>query len=215
MVIAILASQGQRDEMLNRNIQAEIVWVDSLRVFSAVEADAYLDLQFQMDPERIERLNRLLPAPLIVNAVAIPGRDLPSGFTRMNGWNTMLKRSVAELAPGKEANREKVKQVFELLDYKPCFLPDFPGMISPRIIAGIVNEAYFTLEAGVSSKEEIDIAMKLGTNYPEGPFKWSEQIGLENIYELLKQLARHDDRYNICDLLIEELNASKDKNGFK
>ena len=42
----------------------------------------------------------------------------------------------------------------------------------------IINEAYFTWEAGTSTKEEIDIAMKLGTGYPYGPFEWGEKIGL-------------------------------------
>jgi 3-hydroxybutyryl-CoA dehydrogenase len=37
--------------------------------------------------------------------------------------------------------------------------------------------------------------MRLGTNYPFGPFEWSEKIGLENIYDLLNKLAATDDRY--------------------
>ncbi len=46
------------------------------------------------------------------------------------------------------------------------FVKDEPGFVSARIVAMIINEAYFTWEAGTSSKEEIDIAMKLGTGYP-------------------------------------------------
>ena len=48
--------------------------------------------------------------------------------------------------------------------------PDIPGFISARVVSMIINEAYFALEEEVSSKEEIDTAMKLGTNYPYGPF---------------------------------------------
>jgi 3-hydroxyacyl-CoA dehydrogenase len=43
----------------------------------------------------------------------------------------------------------------------------------------IINEAYFALEDNVSTKAETDIAMKLGTNYPYGPFEWGQLIGLK------------------------------------
>ena len=41
----------------------------------------------------------------------------------------------------------------------------------------IINEAFLALQEGVSTKEEINTAMKLGTNYPLGPFEWVEKIG--------------------------------------
>jgi 3-hydroxybutyryl-CoA dehydrogenase len=53
----------------------------------------------------------------------------------------------------------------------------------------IVNEAFIALKEGVSTKEEIDIAMKLGTNYPYGPFEWAEKIGTERIKNLLSKLS--------------------------
>jgi 3-hydroxybutyryl-CoA dehydrogenase len=59
----------------------------------------------------------------------------------------------------------------------------------------IINEAYFALDDAVSSKAEIDIAMKLGTNYPWGPFEWAEKIGLNNIYLLLQKLSLTNKRY--------------------
>ena len=65
----------------------------------------------------------------------------------------------------------------------------------------IVNEAYYTLGADVSSRDEIDIAMKLGTSYPYGPFEWSEKIGLKRINELLKELSRTDKRYAVAPAL--------------
>jgi 3-hydroxybutyryl-CoA dehydrogenase len=47
------------------------------------------------------------------------------------------------------------------------------GFIFPRTIAQIINEAYFALEEGVASKEDINRAMKFGVNYPKGPFEWA------------------------------------------
>lgn len=48
------------------------------------------------------------------------------------------------------------------------------GFIFPRTIVQIINEAYFALDEGVASKEDINRAMKFGVNYPKGPFEWSQ-----------------------------------------
>ena len=68
----------------------------------------------------------------------------------------------------------------------------------------IINEAYFAVEDNVSSKTEIDTAMKLGTNYPHGPFEWAGLIGNKNILALLQQLYVTDRRYKPSELLIKE-----------
>ena len=81
---------------------------------------------------------------------------------------------------------------------------DEPGLVSAKIIAMIINEAYFALGDDVSSKTAIDIAMKLGTNYPYGPFEWSEKIGIHNIYLLLKKLSLMDTRYQPAPILLTE-----------
>ena len=80
-------------------------------------------------------------------------------------------------------------------------MKDEPGLVSARVISMIINEAFFALGENVSSIEEIDLAMKLGTNYPYGPFEWSEKIGLQNIYHLLHKLSQTDKRYLIAPLL--------------
>ena len=69
----------------------------------------------------------------------------------------------------------------------------------------IINEAYFTVEDHVSTKAEIDTAMKLGTNYPYGPFEWAELIGTANILALLQKLNTTDSRYQPAVLLINEV----------
>ncbi|RYE38070.1 MAG: 3-hydroxyacyl-CoA dehydrogenase, partial [Hyphomicrobiales bacterium] len=61
----------------------------------------------------------------------------------------------------------------------------------------IANEAWETALHGVASPDDIDVAMKLGTNYPAGPFEWSRHWSSATILELLDQLwsAYHDIRY--------------------
>ena len=82
---------------------------------------------------------------------------------------------------------------------------DEPGLIAARTIAMLINEAYFALGEDVSTKEEIDLAMKLGTNYPYGPFEWSKKIGLKRIYMLLEKLGKTDNRYAIAPAMKSEL----------
>jgi 3-hydroxybutyryl-CoA dehydrogenase len=80
------------------------------------------------------------------------------------------------------------------------------GMLTPRIIGMIINEAYYTLQEGTASKTDIDLGMKLGTNYPKGPFEWAELWGLAEVRRLLEAMYRDtgDPRYKLCPLLKTE-----------
>lgn len=105
-----------------------------------------------------------------------------------------------------EKSFEKVKALFEGLGKEVQSVADRPGMISMRIITMIINEAYLVLQEGTSNKDDIDTAMKLGTNYPYGPIEWSEKIGIELVYNILKSMfdTYGDDRYRITPLLKEK-----------
>jgi 3-hydroxybutyryl-CoA dehydrogenase len=57
--------------------------------------------------------------------------------------------------------------------------------IFSRVLIGIINEAMWAVTDGVASEKDIDTAMKLGTNYPLGPFEWANNIGLDLVQEML------------------------------
>ena len=57
----------------------------------------------------------------------------------------------------------------------------------------------------MSTKAEIDTAMKLGTNYPYGPFEWSSKIGLNHVNQLLKAMAEENERYKPAEKLTKEV----------
>lgn len=82
---------------------------------------------------------------------------------------------------------------------------DRPGMVNLRVVTLIMNEAYQVLQEGTSNRDDIDTAMKLGTNYPHGPIEWSEKIGLDLVYHILESMYNNfgDDRYRITPLLRE------------
>ncbi len=144
-----------------------------------------------------------LAKPVIINSVihTLAELQMPSHVYRINGWPGFLNRSVWEMAGAKN---EAVEMLFRESGIKIDFVKDEPGFVSARIIAMIINEAYFALEENVSSKAEIDTAMKLGTNYPLGPFEWANKIGTGKIVSLLQKLYATDNRYKPAQLLITE-----------
>jgi 3-hydroxybutyryl-CoA dehydrogenase len=79
------------------------------------------------------------------------------------------------------------------------------GQIIARILAMIINEAAFAAGEGVASVRDIDRAMKLGTNYPKGPLRWADEIGLDVVYSVLRALqdSLGEDRYRPAPLLYQ------------
>ena len=78
-----------------------------------------------------------------------------------------------------------------------------------RVISCIVNEAFLVLSEGVATAEDIDRAMKLGANYPKGPFEWLEEIGAHRIVETLDSLrAAHGDAYLAAPALRESASVT-------
>ena len=75
--------------------------------------------------------------------------------------------------------------------------------ITARILAVIVNEAASAVAEGVASPHAVDTAMRLGTNYPSGPFEWGERIGLAHVVRTLDGLHAQvpDGRYRVVPLL--------------
>ena len=125
----------------------------------------------------------------------------PANIYRLNSWNGFLKRDKWEVAG---VAGVRLIEYCNSINKEVIVCPDIPGFISCRIISMIINEAYFTLAEGVSTKPEIDVAMKLGTNYPKGPFEWSDEIGLNKVLQLLIALSKEDERYTPAPMLIKD-----------
>jgi 3-hydroxybutyryl-CoA dehydrogenase len=205
MNIVILTNEELKNELLAQglNDRAMVHYISTPQEFqNYTDADIYMDLLYSNNPERESLLKKLHPKPVVVNDL-LGNYSERSNLVRINGWNTFLKRPIVE-ACGPEDLKEKINELFTCFHKKVEWTPAVPGFISARIIAMIINEAYFALQEEVSSKEEIDIAMKAGTNYPHGPFEWSNMIGLKKIYELLSILAKTNKRYEPADLLRKE-----------
>lgn len=211
MTVAILADDVLKQELLTKKLPEAItvVWVDSVRSLTIADADVYMDLLFELNAERTQHLKQLQPKPVIVNAVPWTTKKIGAPFIRINAWPGLLQRPVTEVALPVTVSEVTIKAIFEQWQWQYVLAPDIPGMITARVLSAIINEAYYTLGAQVSTRAEIDIAMKLGTSYPYGPFEWSDKIGLTRVHELLTELTNEDKSYMPAPLLKDEATKLK------
>jgi len=161
------------------------------------EADLYIDASFE---EEGPVFNRIEHKPVLVNAIVTTTEGLPDNFVRFNGWGGFILQEKLEIA-GKKDRIQKAAEILAEAGIQSVISADCCGMIGPRVVAMIINEAYFALAENISTKAEIDTAMKSGTNYPYGPFEWCDLIGIEKIKNLLDHLRKENTRYEIAPAL--------------
>jgi len=162
----------------------------------------------------LQRLDASLPpASVIISAcLRFTATQMASWIKkpeRLVGFATfypLKERKLIELTGGlrtTEASMVQAEQLFKSLGKDTVRVKDAPGLTFPRILSLIINEAARSLEEGVASAAEIDIAMRLGVNYPQGPLRWADQIGLDEVLAVLDGLQREtgDDRYRPAPLL--------------
>jgi len=194
MKIVICATEADFTAITTNAQNIEWVRVDDPVYFSEVsDALAYINLHPDAGDGNYEGLQQ----PVFINSVA--NTQLASQHViRLNGWSGFVEKEQWEIAGDVTPT---VTAVLAQLGKTAIVTQNTPGFISARSIAMIVNEAYFALGENISSKTDIDTAMKLGTNYPFGPFEWAAKIGLQNIYDLLQTLAITDSRYECAPAL--------------
>jgi 3-hydroxybutyryl-CoA dehydrogenase len=134
------------------------------------------------------------------------GNKINCALFGFNGLPTLFNRSVLEISVWQNKNLDKLKMLCDSLVTEYLVVDDRVGLITGRVISMIINEAYYTVQEGTATRVDIDMAMKLGTNYPYGPFEWCHRIGIAHVYELLHALYEDtkDERYKICPLLKKE-----------
>ena len=209
MTIAVLGDASTKSELQEKGFPRDVsvIWTDSLSSLLMVEADCYFDLQFEMDKERTKRLTAAGGAPVFISAMNNTLEEIgDSRLIRLNAWPGFLNRTVTEYACS-DTSHEQAERIFKRLGWKTIRVADIPGFVTPRIVASIINEAYFALGEKVSGEEQIDLAMKMGTNYPFGPFEWAQKIGLMKVLALLQSMNKINNRYQIAPMLVNSVAA--------
>lgn len=90
-----------------------------------------------------------------------------------------------------------------VLGLTPRAVADVPGLVVARTVAMLINEAADAVQQGVCDEAGADAAMKLGVNYPAGPFEWLARWDRRAVVALLDRLDQHyrGERYRVSPYL--------------
>jgi 3-hydroxybutyryl-CoA dehydrogenase len=164
--------------------------------------------------KNIERLDKTLAitAPILSSSITITATEQSSwisGKHRLVGiaaFPTLIQKPLVEVAPtiySPKETLEVTKRFFQSIGKEIEIVQDRIGMVLPRMLCRIINEAAFAIIENIATPQDIDTALKLGVNFPLGPFEWAEQIGWKQVYAVLTALHTdlQEERYRITPLL--------------
>jgi 3-hydroxybutyryl-CoA dehydrogenase len=141
--------------------------------------------------------------PILCQAVAVTAAEVRTWMQhpqRLVGFDSLffVNGPAATLVAGDETTQSVQDQVAQFI-----WGQDTPGLILPRIVCCLANEAAFALGEGVASQQDIDLAMKLGANYPHGPLEWARNLGARAVVQVLDHLMAEygEDRYRVAPLM--------------
>ncbi|MCI5071947.1 3-hydroxybutyryl-CoA dehydrogenase [bacterium] len=136
----------------------------------------------------------------------------PDKVIGMHFMNPVPIMKLVEVIRGLLTSDETYNTVIELsqkMSKETVAVEDFPGFLVNRILCPMINEAVFALESGIAKAEDIDTAMKLGTNQPMGPLELADFIGLDTCLYIMEVLhtGLGEDKFRPAPLLRKYVQA--------
>jgi len=131
----------------------------------------------------------------------------------MHFFNPVHKMKLLEIVRALETDDETLAAVVEVgtrMRKDVVVIRESPGFVTSRINAMIGNEAFYMLQEGVASAEDIDKALKLGLNHPMGPFELVDLVGLDTRLHILEYLHKSlGEKFRPCPLLVQYVKAGR------
>lgn len=209
-----IAAKGQPKQLQELTELLGETAYETLEISNLNQYDVVFDLDFDDDPENYPYYAAQANLLVVVGAVKLQLEAIVAEFGQkpsctLIGWNTLptfINRSLAECTLLNPDDLVKAQALFKNFDAEVKPVSSRVGMVTPRVVCMIINEAYYTVQEGTASREDIDLGMKLGTAYPKGPFEWCKEMGIDHVYETLEAVYEDtkDERYKICSLLKTE-----------
>jgi 3-hydroxybutyryl-CoA dehydrogenase len=222
------------DKSLQRDVDKERLREDEKqsiikRIKSTTELEALGEASFvveavtenlEVKTELFSALDRITPPEAILasNTSSISITRLGAATSRpdkvigMHFMNPVPVMKLVEVIRGlatSDETYERVRSLSEKLGKTALDCNDSPGFVSNRVLLPMINEAIFTLQEGVATRESIDGIMKLGMNHPMGPLQLADFIGLDVCLAILNVLydGLGDPKYRACPLLKRYVDA--------
>jgi 3-hydroxybutyryl-CoA dehydrogenase len=147
--------------------------------------------------------------PITRIAAATKRPEAVIGMHFMNPVPVMQLVEVIRGAATSDATFERTRSVAQAMGKTVVTSRDYPGFIVNRILIPMLNEAAYALMEGLGTAEDIDTAMKLGTNQPMGPLQLADFIGLDTVLFIAEVMHRGlgDPKYRPCPLLRQYVDA--------
>jgi len=138
----------------------------------------------------------------------------PDRVVGMHFFNPAPVMKLVEVIRGSETSDATVALAKELcvrLGKEPVEVKEAPGFVVNRLLVPMMNEAFNLLQEGVASAEDIDKAMKLGTNMPMGPFELADYTGIDIGLDVMEVLFREtgDPKFRPSPLLRKYVRAGR------
>lgn len=186
----------------------------------AAASDAQLIIEavpeaMKLKIEVFSTLDRCAPCEAILasNTSSLSITEIAAATSRpekcigLHFFNPVPKMKLLEIIRAPETSDETLaacREAGRRMGKETVVVRDSPGFITSRINALIGNEAFYILEAGIASAEDIDKAVKLGLNHPMGPFEMVDLVGLDVRLSILEYLHRTlGEKFRPCPLLAQ------------
>jgi 3-hydroxybutyryl-CoA dehydrogenase len=208
-------SQELQEQTTNRLVQAKALseFADCDLVIEAIVE------QFEVKKSLFKQLDEIVKpgAILASNTSSISITRIAAATSRpgkvigVHFMNPVPVMKLVELIRGlqtEDATYASIQDFCAKIDKTTVLAIDTPGFIVNRILCPMINEAIFLVQEGVKP-EDIDTAMKLGTNQPMGPLTLADFVGLDTLLYILQLLHRElgEDKYRPCPLLVKYVEA--------
>ena len=137
----------------------------------------------------------------------------PRKCVGMHFFNPVHKMKLLEVVRALETDDETIEAAHEVgarMGKEVVVIKESPGFITSRINAMIGNEAFYMLQEGIASAEDIDKALKLGLNHPMGPFELVDLVGLDTRLHILEYLHKSlGEKFRPAPLLVQHVKAGR------
>ncbi|GAA4527385.1 MULTISPECIES: 3-hydroxyacyl-CoA dehydrogenase [Nonomuraea] len=164
-------------------------------------------------PEDVEQVRELgRRARVVVDGSDAAWRDLlpaDTGWVRLHAWREEVFAEVVEDPEAGVAVPDDTYALLDLLGAAGVRVLALPGLVADRLADCLANEAYAVVEEGTARPEDVDLALRLAMNHPEGPFAYVRRAGPVTVASRLRSLLAEigDSRYRPTQLMRRQVSA--------